>query len=441
MALLKPITFHPSSPKQKSAFPMAPAPAPAPQPTPASNPSFRSIEPKIPPAQPHLSITPGIGSLSRSDPPTPPRGPPPTPKRRPHNELSKADPPTPPRGPPPTPGRREVSFRAPDSLSRRDPPTPPRGPPPTPARRAHGVVVEDSDIFSSLSREDPPTPPSAPPPTPTGARRATHRGLSKCDPPTPPSAPPPSPQGCRAGIYSEYSRSDPPTPPSAPPPTPGRSVPWTTQEINLLVSVCRSGVKLGWCQIAGLFRGRSVLECRNKYQDVIHGRPEAIDLEPGCYDSDCEHSLLGLGGGVFDDNSRSIRRKCLSIPTEGDDLVPELIASTSPVGSPAADRRVITKRKRNWRQIGDVETADEGTIHHHSHGDNSSDKHCYSSKRAKTITHLSDELNFVLSQEWFSNVQVIDRIQEHHAMSQHAREGDWSPPSTSGFEFVLGNQL
>ncbi|PWW78588.1 hypothetical protein C7212DRAFT_342228 [Tuber magnatum] len=112
------------------------------------------------------------------------------------------------------------------------------------------------------------------------------------------------------------------------------------------------------------------------------------------------------------------------------------------VGSPVVDRRVTTKR--SWGQIGDVETADEGTIHHHSYGDNSSDKHHYSSKRAKTITHLSDELNFVLSQQWSSN--VMDRIQEHHAMSQHALEKDWSPNSTPGFGLVqvssvLGNQL
>jgi len=39
--------------------------------------------------------------------------------------------------------------------------------------------------------------------------------------------------------------------------------------------------------------------------------------------------------------------------------------------------------------IGDVETADEGTIHHHSYGDNSSDKHYYSSKKAKTLSLLS----------------------------------------------------
>jgi len=57
------------------------------------------------------------------------------------------------------------------------------------------------------------------------------------------------------------------------------------------------------------------------------------------------------------------------------------------VGLPVADRRVTVKR--SWGQIGDVETADEGTIHHHSYGDNSSDKHYYSSKKAKTISLLS----------------------------------------------------
>ena len=69
--------------------------------------------------------------------------------------------------------------------------------------------------------------------------------------------------------------------------------------------------------------------------------------------------------------------------------IPELIVSNgpSPVGSPVADRRVTTKR--SWGQIGDVETADEGTIHHNSYGDNSSDKHYYSSKKVGALSSLS----------------------------------------------------
>jgi hypothetical protein len=91
-----------------------------------------------------------------------------------------------------------------------------------------------------------------------------------------------------------------------------------------------------------------------------------------------------------------------------------------------------------------VETADEGTIYRHSYGDGSSDKHYHSHKRAKTITHLSDELNFILSRQWSSD--VMDRIQEHHAMSQRVLEKYWSPSITPGFELVevspvLGNQL
>ncbi|KAG0639439.1 hypothetical protein HOY80DRAFT_89570 [Tuber brumale] len=193
----------------------------------------------------------------------------------------------------------------------------------------------------------------------------------------------------------------------------------------------------GWCQIAGLFRGRSVLECRNKYQDVTHGPREAIQ----CYNYDCEHSPLGRGRRVFDDNSRSIRRKPLSIPTVAEDPVPELIMSrdSSPAGSPVADRRVTTKR--SWGRIGDVEIVDEGTIYRHSYGNSSSDKHYHSSKKAKTITNLSDELNFVLSQQWSSNVNVTDRIQEDHAMSQRALEKYWSGFELVEVSSVLGNQL
>ena len=79
----------------------------------------------------------------------------------------------------------------------------------------------------------------------------------------------------------------------------------------------------------------------------------------------------------------------LFYPPEGEDPIPKLIVSNgpSPVGSPVADRLVTTKRSLG--QIGDVETADEGTIHHHSYGDNSSDKHYYSSKKAKTLSLLS----------------------------------------------------
>lgn len=181
-----------------------------------------------------LVIPPGFASLSRSDPPTPPGGPPPTPRRRAMNELSRSDPPTPPRGPPPTPGRHEADMF--NSLSRCDPPSPPSGPPPSP-RHSNGF-----GSFNSLSRRDPPTPPSGPPPSPR--RRDIFNDLSG---PTLPKGPPRR-REASSGVYTGLSRSNPPSPPNGPPPTPGRFFSgystWTTDELDLLMFVCRSSVEL-----------------------------------------------------------------------------------------------------------------------------------------------------------------------------------------------------
>lgn len=200
-------------------------------------PSPNIVRAKLGSLQP-LVIPAGFTTLSRSDPPTPPRGPPPTPRRRAINGLSRSDPPTPPRAPPPTPRRHEADML--NSLSRHDPPSPPSGPPPSPAN-SNGF-----GSFNSLSRRDPPTPPSGPPPSP--CRRYLFNDLSRRGPPTPPRGPPPSPRPRESEIYTGLSRSDPPTPPRGPPPTPGRCFSgynaWTADEIDLLVLVCRSRVKL-----------------------------------------------------------------------------------------------------------------------------------------------------------------------------------------------------
>ncbi|KAH8151057.1 uncharacterized protein LAJ45_04759 [Morchella importuna] len=329
-------------------------------------------------------VTPtGIHSLSKSDPPTPPRGPPPTPRRRAHNELSRAYPPTPPRGPPPTPGDGDIfnslSLCEPpsppngppptpqkhkadifDSLSRRDPPTPPGGPPPTPGHR------EDYDLFNSLSRRDPPTPPRGPPPSP--CRRDIFNELSRCDPPTPPRGPPPSPRDCDDGHYSDLSRSSPPSPPPGPPPTPRRRSSkydaWTPEETALLISVCRSGVELGWYQIAGLFHGKDGDVCRRKYREIqLSEQPLLNDCDNKSYES--------------------------LLPT---DEVPGLSRGPSPVGSPRL------------------------TI------DFDSDVECAVDYGMKTIAHLSDELNSALEKEWDN---VKGRVQNQHAFSTYST-GIWT---------------
>lgn len=199
------------------------------------SPNVRSMLDRLQP----LVIPSGFASLSRSDPPTPPGGPPPTPHRRAIHGLSRSDPPTPPRAPPPTPSRHGADML--NSLSRCDPPSPPSGPPPSPGH-SYGFGG-----FNSLSRRDPPTPPSGPPPSP--CRRDIFNDLSRRDPPTPPKGPPASPRRREARTYNTgLSRSDPPSPPSGPPPTPGRCFSgyntWTTDELDLLMFVCRSSVEL-----------------------------------------------------------------------------------------------------------------------------------------------------------------------------------------------------
>lgn len=184
-----------------------------------------------------LVIPAGFASLSRSDPPTPPGGPPPTPRRRGIDGLSKSDPPTPPRAPPPTPRRHADMLNSP---SKHDLLSSPSGSLPSPSHS------DGFRGFNSLSRRDPPTPPSGPPPSP--CRRYLFSGISRRDPPTPPRGPPSSPRSRESEIYTGLSRSDPPTPPRGPPPTPGRCFggynAWTTDEMDLLVFVCRSRVKL-----------------------------------------------------------------------------------------------------------------------------------------------------------------------------------------------------
>lgn len=201
-----------------------------------------------------LVIPSGINSLSRSDPPTPPRGPPPTPRRRVHNELSKSDPPTPPRAPPPTPRRRGVEIFS--ALSCRDslngPPLDlhlyeadiyhslPRHGSPSSLVGSQSTASRSGGLcgFNSLSREDPPTPPSGPPSSP--CRRGILSDLSRRDPPTPPSGPPPSPRRREAKIYAGLSQSELPSHHSPF----DRYDTWTADETDLLILVCKSGVKL-----------------------------------------------------------------------------------------------------------------------------------------------------------------------------------------------------
>lgn len=337
------------------------------------------LQPEVTPA--------GIHSLSRSNPPTPPRGPPPTPRRRAHNELSRAYPPTPPRGPPPTPRDEDifnmVSHCESPSLPNGPPPTPQeykddvfnpqfrRGPPTTP----HGPPLTPShsnnnDLFSSLSRRDPPTPPRGPPPSP--CRRDVFNGLSRCDPPTPPRGPPPSPNDFEDEHHNGLSRSSPPSPPRGPPPTPrrrtGKNNVWTPEEAALLISVCRSGVELGWYQIAGLFHGKDGDVCKRKYREILLSEQSLND----CDNIKSNESLL---------------------PT---DEVPGLSRGPSPVGSPRL-------------------TIDD------------SDVECAVEYGMKTIAHLSDELNSALEKEWDNDK---DRVQGQHAFSTYYT-GIWTMAPSS----------
>ncbi|KAL0636105.1 hypothetical protein Q9L58_004894 [Maublancomyces gigas] len=326
-----------------------------------------------------LVIPLGFASLSRSDPPTPPGGPPPTPRRRAMNELSRSDPPTPPRGPPPTPGRHEADMF--NSLSRCDPPSPPSGPPPSP-RHSNGF-----GSFDSLSRRDPPTPPSGPPPSPR--RRDIFNDLSK---PTLPKSPP---RRREARAYTGLSRSNPPSPPNGPPPTPGRFFSgynaWTTDELDLLMFVCRSSVELGWHQIAGLFHGKDVGECRRKYREIQRSEVALLDQrgEQGC-DSDDSRSYC----------------EPLQLYISTDDPVPidlGLSRGPSPVGSPVYDRLTI----KSWEFNSDVECVVDVEM----------------PRKKKTIAHLSDELNFALDKGWDS---VMNRVQSQHASSQHSSGAYWT---------------